>query len=149
MKLDEILAAAGANKKPKRIGRGEGSGRGKTSGRGHKGYGQRAGAKSKFGYEGGQNPMLRRIPKRGFNNYNYAREVEIVNVCDLQRSFEDGQTVTAEALAEKGLIGRTDVPVKLLGKGEISCKLTVKVNLASDAGVQKVQAAGGTVELVS
>lgn len=149
MKLDEILAAAGKNKRTRRIGRGEGSGRGKTSGRGHKGYGQRAGAKAKYGYEGGQNPMLRRIPKRGFNNVNFKRQVEIVNVADLQRAFDDGETVSAQTLFDKGLTEQAQLPVKLLAKGEIEKKLTVNVDLASEAAVKKVEAAGGKVELKS
>jgi len=147
MKLDEILSAAGRHKRPKRVGRGHGSGSGKTSGRGHKGYGQRAGAKRRAGYEGGQNPVLRRIPQRGFNNSNFAELVEIVNVADLERVFADGDTVDAAALAAKGLIDRTDVAVKLLGNGELKRKLSVTVTRASKTAAEKVAAAGGTLQV--
>jgi len=146
MNLQEILTAAGSNKTARRVGRGRGSGRGKTSGRGHKGYGQRAGSRTRAGFEGGQNPMVRRMPKRGFNNYNFAERVEIVNTGDLERVFEDGATVTIDALADAGLIDRTDVTVKLLAKGELKRKLTVCVTRASVAAAQKVAAAGGKVE---
>jgi large subunit ribosomal protein L15 len=149
MKLQDILSAAGRHKRRKRVGRGHGSGQGKTSGRGHKGYGQRAGAKSLAGFEGGQNPQMRRVPKRGFNNAQFADPVEIVNVADLQRVFEDGDTVTIEALAAKGLVDRTDVTVKLLGKGELQRKLTVQVTCASKGAADKVAAAGGSLELLS
>ncbi len=148
MKLDEILTAAGAHKRAKRVGRGHGSGNGKTAGRGHKGYGARSGSKRRAVYEGGQNPLLRRIPKRGFNNANFTEEVEIVNVCDLQRLFDDGATVDASTLAERGLIDRTDVTIKLLGRGELSRKLTVSVTRASKSAAEKVAAAGGSLELV-
>lgn len=149
MKLQDILTAAGKHKRRKRVGRGRSSGMGKTSGRGHKGYGQRAGAKSLAGFEGGQNPQMRRVPKRGFNNADFATEVEIVNVSDLQRVFEDGETVTIEVLASKGLIDRTDLPVKLLGKGDLQTKLTVQVTCASKGAADKVAAAGGSLELLS
>ena len=147
MKLQEILTAAGRNKQGKRVGRGHGSGKGKTCGRGHKGYGQRAGAKSRAGFEGGQNPMVRRIPQRGFTNI-FAEPVEIVNVADLQRAFEDGEAVDIQALAKKGLIDRTDVAVKLLAKGELTHKLTVSVTRASKTAAEKVAAAGGTLQLI-
>ena len=147
MNLQEIFNAAGSPKGARRIGRGRGSGKGKTSGRGHKGYGQRSGSKTRAGFEGGQNPMVRRMPKRGFNNYNFAESVEIVNVGDLEGVFEDGSTVTIEAMAAKGLIARTDVTVKLLAGGELKRKLNVCVTRASAAAAEKVAAAGGTLEL--
>ncbi len=147
MKLQEVLTAAGKHKRAKRIGRGHGSGSGKTAGRGHKGYGSRAGAKSLVGFEGGQNPQIRRVPKRGFNNKQFAEVVEIVNVSDLQRVFADGDTVTIDDLAAKGLIDRTDVTVKLLAKGDLARKLTVKVTCASKAAAEKVASAGGSLEV--
>ena len=147
MRLQEILTAAGSHKSARRVGRGRGSGTGKTSGRGHKGYGQRAGSKTRAGFEGGQNPMVRRMPKRGFNNYNFAERVEIVNVSDLERVFDDGATVTIETLAAAGLIDRADVTVKLLGGGQLTRKLTVCVTRASAVAAEKVAAAGGTLEL--
>ncbi len=146
MKLDEILSAAGRHKRAKRIGRGRGSGTGKTSGRGHKGYGSRAGAKRRAGYEGGQNPLLRRIPQRGFTNI-FADPVEIVNLADLERVFTDGDVVDADVLAAKGLIDDPRVAVKLLGNGELKHKLTVSVTRASKAAAEKFAAAGGTLEL--
>ena len=149
MRLQEILTAAGRHKRSKRDGRGRGSGRGKTSGRGHKGYGQRSGSKARAGFEGGQNPMVRRIPKRGFNNSDFAETVQIVNVGDLDRIFADGAEVTVEALAEAGLVDRLDLAVKLLGKGELGRKLTVRATRASKKAAEKVAAAGGAVELVS
>jgi len=146
MRLEQILAAAGRHKRARRVGRGRGSGHGKTSGRGQKGFGARTGADSQMGFEGGQNPTLRRIPKRGFKN-TFAKPVAIVNVCDLERVFDDGATVDAEALAATGLIRRADVTVKLLGKGELKRKLNVRVNRASQKASEKVAAAGGTLAL--
>jgi large subunit ribosomal protein L15 len=147
MKLEEIMAAAGRHKRARRVGRGRGSGHGKTSSRGQKGFGARTGVDAQMGFEGGQNPTLRRIPKRGFKNTFFAKPVAIVNVCDLERSFDDGATVDAKALAELGLIRRADATVKLLGKGELKRKLTVRVDQASKAASDKVAAAGGTLAL--
>lgn len=149
MRLDEVLSAAGRHKRSRRIGRGEGSGRGKTSGRGTKGYGARAGATTRLGYEGGQNTQIRRLPKRGFSNAKFAKAVEVVNVSDLAKWFEDGAKVDAQALAERRLISRVDSLVKVLGDGELNRKLTVCVNRVSKSAAQKIQAAGGTVELLS
>lgn len=147
MRLEEILSAAGRNKRKKRLGRGRGSGCGKTSSRGQKGMGARAGARSRAGYEGGQNSMLRRIPKRGFTNI-FAAPVEVVNVNELNEAFEDGATVNAAALREKGLIYRQDTLVKVLGTGELNRKLTVSVNRVSKTAQEKITSAGGTVELL-
>lgn len=149
MRLDDILSAAGKHKRGKRVGRGRGSGCGKTSSRGHKGWGQRSGNGAQFGFEGGQNPMVRRMPKRGFNNMKFADVVEIVNVSDLQRCFEDGATVDLEALRSKRLVEGRKVKVKLLGKGELTHKLNVSVDCASKSAVEKVTAAGGQVQLAS
>jgi large subunit ribosomal protein L15 len=145
MKLQEILQAAGRNRRRRRIGRGTGSGRGKMGGRGHKGYGSRSGAKSRPGYEGGQNPVLFRIPKRGFSNVRFRKEFQIVNVGDLQR-FSEGDRVDAAAMREAGLIGDEQVPVKVLGSGEVDRKLTVVADKFSAAAAEKIAKAGGSTE---
>lgn len=148
MKLDDILSAAGRYKRRKRIGRGTGSGRGKTSGRGHKGYGARAGAKDRAGYEGGQTPMLSRIPKRGFNNANFRREFQIVNLGALEEAFDDGARVDAEALEKAKLIDDAQKAVKVLGHGELKKKLTVVANKFSASAAEKIARAGGTTEVI-
>ena len=148
MKLDEILSAAGRHKRSKRIGRGTGSGHGKTSGRGHKGYGSRSGAKKRLGYEGGQTPMLSRIPKRGFNNANFRKEYQVVNVAALEEKFASGERVDAETLAAANLISDLAKPVKVLGAGQIEKKLTVVVSKFSASARVKITQAGGTAEEV-
>jgi large subunit ribosomal protein L15 len=145
MKLSELRPAEGAKTQRKRIGRGKGSGLGKTAGKGHKGLRARSGGGTKPGYEGGQMPMQRRLPKRGFTNI-FRKEWTVINVKDLNR-FEQGSVVDAEALRSEGLMKGSTTGVKLLGSGEITRKLTVKVDRASKAAVEKVQAAGGTVEV--
>lgn len=147
MKLDEILSKAGKYKARKRIGRGTGSGQGKTAGRGHKGYGSRAGAKKRVGFEGGQNPALARIPQRGFSNADFRKEFHIVNVESLDK-FDDGARVDAEALAGARLISDTNKPVKVLGRGELGKKLTVVAAKFSATAAEKISQAGGTVEQV-
>ena len=145
MRLNELSPSPGATKNRKRIGRGQGSGTGGTAGKGHKGQNSRSGGGVRPGFEGGQMPLQRRLPKRGFNNIFRTTVVE-VNVKDLER-FEAGSVVDAQALAEKGLIkGKFDA-IKLLGKGEIDRALTVKVDRASAGAKAKVEAAGGKVEL--
>ena len=148
MRLDDILSAAGKYKRRKRVGRGTGSGMGKTSGRGHKGYGARSGAKSRMGYEGGQTPMISRIPKRGFSNANFRKEFQIINLDTLNARFEDGARVDAQALMDARLIDNVTVPVKILGNGEISKKLTVVANKFSSSAMEKISQAGGTVEQI-
>ena len=145
MRLDEIMSSAGRSRPRKRIGRGIGSGHGKTSGRGHKGMGSRSGSRRRLGYEGGQNPVLARIPKRGFNNANFRKEFQIVNVANLER-FEDGAKVDAKALAEARLIGDRGKPVKVLGNGELTKKLTVVASRFSASAAEKISQAGGTAE---
>ena len=145
MKLEEILSRAGRNKSRKRLGRGGGSGHGKTCGRGHKGYGQRAGSGAGIGQEGGQTPALARIPKRGFNNANFARRYQVVNVSALE-AFNDGDRVDASALADKRLIHRDGGPVKVLGEGRLNKKLTVVADAFSTLATEKIQAAGGAAE---
>jgi large subunit ribosomal protein L15 len=145
MKLTDLRPAKGAKSARKRIGRGEGSGLGKTSGKGNKGLKARSGGGTKPGYEGGQMPLQRRLPKRGFVNV-FRKETAVVNVKELNR-FEAGSLVDAEALRREGLV-KGDCPggVKLLGNGEVDRKLTVKVDRASKTAVEKIVAAGGTVE---
>ena len=145
MKLSELRPAEGATSERKRIGRGKGSGLGKTAGKGHKGLRARSGGGTKPGYEGCQMPLQRRLPKRGFVNA-FRKEWAIVNVKELNR-FPAGAVVDAEALRREGLIRGPADGVKLLGNGELNRKLTVKVGKASRAAVEKVVAAGGTVEV--
>ncbi len=145
MKLDDILSAAGAKKPRKRIGRGNGSGHGKTSGRGHKGYGSRSGSGKRLGHEGGQNPVLARIPKRGFSNANFRKEYQVVNVASLER-FDDGQKIDGEALKSARLIEDAAKPVKVLGSGELSKKLNVVAAKFSATATEKITKAGGSVE---
>jgi len=145
MKLSELRPAEGATSDRKRVGRGKGSGLGKTAGKGHKGLRARSGGGTKPGYEGGQMPLQRRLPKRGFVNI-FRKEWAVVNVKELNR-FPAGSVVDAEALRKEGLVKGTADGVKLLGDGEIDRKLTVKVDKASRSAVEKVVAAGGTVEV--
>ena len=147
MKLHELSPAPGSTREPKRIGRGHGSGQGKTAGKGHKGQKARAGRGIRPGFEGGQMPLQRRVPKRGFNNI-FAKEIAAVNVSALDKAFDDGATVTVEALIEKGLIKKALDGVKILGNGELSKKLTVQVNAYSESAKQKIEAAGGKAEVI-
>ena len=148
--LHNLKPKPGSKRPRKRIGRGEGSGLGKTSGRGHKGAGSRAGAKEKAGYEGGQNPIHMRMRKlRGPHKKqsmpfeNFRTRTQPVNLADLEERFDDGAEVTIESLKEKGLATRKD-PVKILARGEIKKKLTVKAHAFSAAAKEKIEAAGGT-----
>lgn len=146
MKLNELSPACGSTEEPKRKGRGTGSGNGKTGGRGHKGQKARSGGGVRPGFEGGQMPLSRRLPKRGFKN-KFATVYAVVNVSDLDR-FEDGAVVTADVLTESGLVKRSFDGIKLLANGNVTKKLTVKVAKASAAAISKVEAAGGKVEVV-
>ena len=146
MKLDEILKTAGRHKTRKRVGRGNGSGHGKTSGRGHRGYHQRSGSGKLYGFEGGQNPTLARIPKRGFSNANFRTEYQVVNVATLEARFEAGARVDAEALASAGLISDAAKLVKILGAGELTKKLTVVAHQFSASAAEKIAKAGGAAE---
>jgi large subunit ribosomal protein L15 len=148
MRLNEILQLAGAKKSRKRVGRGHGAGSGKTSGRGHKGRGQRAGISIRIGYEGGQNPLIARSPKRGFSNVQFRKPSQIVNLCDLEERFEDGARVDAEALVAVRLIDDPSVPIKVLAKGEMTKKLTVVAAKFSGQATAKIEAAGGSCEQV-
>ena len=146
MKLHELSPAPGSNKPVKRIGRGPASGQGKTAGKGHKGQKARAGRGMRPGFEGGQMPLQRRLPKRGFNNI-FAKEIAIVNVGALNDAFEAGAVVDAAALIESGLVKKELDGIKILGNGEISKKLTVKANAFSKEAKTKIEAAGGSVEI--
>lgn len=145
MKLSDLRPAKGARSAKKRVGRGQGSGLGKTSGKGHKGLRARSGGGTPPGYEGGQMPLQRRLPKRGFTNI-FRKEYAIVNVKDLNR-FPAGSVVDTEALRAAGLVRKTMDGVKLLAVGEVDRPLTVKVDRASRAAIDKVTAAGGTLEV--
>lgn len=145
MKLSELKPAKGATKRPKRVGRGPGSGHGKTSTRGHKGHRQRSGFRAKLGFEGGQMPLVRRIPKRGFTNI-FRVNYEIVNVETLSK-FEPDTEVTPDLLKEKGII-KGKHRLKVLGNGEISVPLTVKAHKFSKSAREKIVKAKGKVELI-
>jgi len=147
MKLHELAPAPGSVKKAFRKGRGPASGNGKTAGRGHKGQNSRSGGGVRPGFEGGQMPLQRRLPKRGFNNYNFATRYVTVNLDDLDR-FEDGATVDAASLKEIGLIKKTLDGVKILGRGEITKKLTVKASAFSQTAKQKIESSGGKAEVI-
>ena len=146
MKLHEISPAPGSNQEPKRKGRGIGSGNGKTAGRGHKGQWARSGGGVRPGFEGGQMPLARRLPKRGFNNI-FAKPLEAINVSALEK-FEDGAEVTAEALLEKGILSKCQYGVKILGNGDLTKKLTVRANAFSASAKAKIEKAGGKAEVV-
>ena len=146
MKLHELSPVEGSKKAPKRIGRGHGSGQGKTAGKGHKGQKARAGKGMRVGFEGGQMPLQRRIPKRGFNNI-FAKDIVTVNVGTLNK-FEDGAVVDTAALVEAGIVKNSFDAVKILSNGNLTKKLTVKVSAYSEAAKAKIEAAGGKAEVV-
>jgi large subunit ribosomal protein L15 len=146
MALNELSPIPGSKRPRKRVGRGTGSGTGKTAGRGQKGQRSRSGGGVRLGFEGGQMPLTRRLPKRGFHN-RFAKDIKIVQVGDLSR-FEAGSVVDVAVLQEAGLVGRLGDGVKLLANGDLSHALTVKINRISKSARAKVEAAGGTVELV-
>ena len=144
MELSNLTNTPGARERRKRVGRGCGSGMGKTSTRGHKGQGARKGHKQKLGFEGGQMPLVRRIPKRGFNNAAFNAKALGVNVSDLETKFEAGAEITVETLAKAGFSDNKRPKIKVLGNGELTKKFTVKVS-CSAAAKAKIEAAGGTV----
>ena len=146
MKLHELSPAEGSKKEVKRIGRGHGSGQGKTAGKGHKGQKARAGKGMRVGFEGGQMPLQRRIPKRGFNNI-FAKKVVAINVGTLNK-FEDGAVVDIAALTEKGIVKNSFDSVKILSNGTVTKKLTVKANAFSKGAAAKIEAAGGKAEVI-
>ncbi|AMA74408.1 MULTISPECIES: 50S ribosomal protein L15 [Aneurinibacillus] len=146
MKLHEIKPAEGSRHTRKRVGRGIGSGNGKTAGRGHKGQNARSGGGVRPGFEGGQNPLYRRLPKRGFTNPN--RKVYAVINLEKLNKFEEGTVVTPELLLETGIIKHTRDGVKILGDGELNVKLTVQAQKFSQSAVEKIEALGGKAEVI-
>ncbi len=146
MKLTDLKPAEGSKQNSWRVGRGHGSGNGKTSGRGHKGQKARSGGGVRLGFEGGQMPLFRRIPKRGFTNRN-TKDIVAINV-DRLNIFEDGDEVTVASLLEKNVISHARDGVKILGNGELTKKLNVKVNAISAGAAEKIRQAGGTAETI-
>ncbi len=147
MKLNELSPSEGARTSRKRLGRGPGSGLGKTSGRGHKGQGSRSGGSIRAGYEGGQMPIHRRLPKRGFTNI-FKKISAVVNVGDLKR-FESGAVIGEAVLLSSGIVKGKYDHVKLLAKGDIDYPITVRVDAASQKAIEKIEAAGGKVEVTA
>jgi large subunit ribosomal protein L15 len=145
MKLHELSPAVGSTKEAKRIGRGHGSGNGKTAGKGHKGQKARSGRGMQIGFEGGQMPLQRRVPKRGFNNI-FATRYAIINVSDLN-AFDNNAVVDTEALKAKGLVKKAEYGVKVLGNGELEKAVTVKAAAFSESAKAKIEAAGGKAEV--
>jgi len=147
VELNELKSPAGATHKPKRVGRGMGSGMGKTSTRGQKGQKSRSGGGTRPGFEGGQMPLQRRLPKRGFNNKKFRTEYAIVNVGDLN-CFEDGTVVTAELLRDAGLVKKTEHNIKILGNGDLEKNLTVQAQKFTKTAEEKITSTGGRVEVI-
>lgn len=146
MKIHELRAPEGANKAPKRKGRGTGSGLGKTAGRGMNGQNSRSGGGTRLGFEGGQMPLYRRIPKRGFTNI-WKKQWEIVNI-EALNAFEDGTEVTPELLIEAGIVKKVLDGVKILGEGALEKKVTVKAHKFSKSAIEKIEAAGGKAQVI-
>ena len=147
MKLHELKAVEGSTKARKRIGHGPGSGTGKTSGKGEKGQNARSGGGVRPGFEGGQLPLFRRLSKRGFNNYNFRTNYAVINLSDLEK-FADGTEVTPELLIENGIIKKQLDGIKVLGHGTLTKKLNVKANKFSTTAKEKIEAIGGTTEVI-
>ena len=146
MYINELSPVPGSTHVDKRKGRGHATGNGKTAGRGHKGQKARSGGGTRIGFEGGQMPLARRIPKRGFNNI-FAKPLEAINVSALDK-FEDGAVVDAQALLDAGVLSKCVYGVKILGNGEITKKLTVKASAFSETAKEKIEAAGGKTEVI-
>jgi len=146
MYIHDLSPAKGATHVDKRKGRGHGTGNGKTAGRGHKGQKSRSGGGTRIGFEGGQMPLARRVPKRGFNNI-FAKPLTAINVAALNR-FPDGATVGAEELLESGVLSKCQYGVKVLGNGKLTKKLTVKASAFSESAAKKIEEAGGKTEIV-
>lgn len=146
MKLHELSPAPGSVSERKRIGRGHGSGHGKTAGKGHKGQNSRAGGGVRIGFEGGQMPLVRRIPKRGFNNI-FAKKYSIVNLCDFNK-FVEGTVVDTEMLIAAGLVKKEYDGIKVLGNGDLTSKITIKAAKFSKSAIEKIEKAGGKAEVI-
>ena len=148
MKIHELSPAEGSTQERFRKGRGAGSGNGKTAGKGHKGQNARSGGGVRPGFEGGQLPLYRKLPKRGFNNARFGRQYVIVNIKTLNERFNDGEVVDYAALLNKGIINKVFDGVKVLGEGEVAKKLTVKAAVFTAGAKEKIEAAGGKTEVV-
>ncbi|HPD97458.1 MAG TPA: 50S ribosomal protein L15 [Synergistales bacterium] len=148
MELHELRPAPGSKRKPKRLGQGAGSGTGKTAGKGHKGQKARSGGGVRPGFEGGQMPLSRRTPKRGFSNARFKKSFQVVNIERIEDAFEAGSEVGIPEMLLAGLISNDHLPVKVLGKGEISRAITVKANAFSKQAAARIEAAGGKIEVV-
>lgn len=148
MNINDVHQKAKASKKPRRVGRGTGSGRGKTSQRGHKGQGSRSGFSMNPIFEGGQMPLVRRIPKRGFNNKQFADVVQAINVGDLELYFEATEAVTPESVRAKGAVKKTFDRLKILGNGELTKALNITAHAFSETAKKKIEAAGGKVNVL-
>lgn len=148
MNLHELRPAFGSRKKPKRLGQGIGSGTGKTAGKGHKGQKSRSGGGVRPGFEGGQMPMIRRIPKRGFNNARFAKTFQVVNLETITAIFEANATVTFEEMYARRIVRQDNVPVKVLAKGDVDKPLIVQAQAFSAQAKSKIEAAGGKAEVI-
>jgi large subunit ribosomal protein L15 len=142
-----LHAPEGANKRKKILGRGQGSGKGTTSGKGHKGQKARSGGKTYVGFEGGQMPLYRRLAQRGFSNYPFKQEWQVVNLGEIDKRFEAGETVDFASLLKKGMIVK-NLPLKILANGEISKKLSFKVDAASASAIAKIEKTGGDITII-
>jgi large subunit ribosomal protein L15 len=149
MDLSKLKPAEGSKRKKKRVGRGPGSGSGKTASRGHKGAQSRSGFKFKRGFEGGQMPLHRRLPKRGFNNHDFRTEYAVVNLDQLEAQFDAGTTVGPDAFRESGLVRGTKLRIKVLARGEVTKALTVQAHKFSGKAAEKLAAAGGKAEAIA
>ena len=149
MNLQDVKSAGTARRKRKRVGRGSGSGTGCTAGRGNKGQGSRSGSGGKFGFEGGQMPLARRMPKRGFTNALFKTTHAIVNVADLEAAFPEGGAIDLGRVKSKNLVKKKATSLKILGKGELKASFQVTATKVSDTARQKIEAAGGSIELSS
>lgn len=147
MNLNEVIARVKKRPNRKRCGRGRGSGLGKTSGRGHKGAASRAGWRRRYGYDGGQTSLIRRLPKRGFSNHPFRSRFDVVNLTDIETYFSAGETVNLDALVARGLVNAVHGRLKVLGTGEIKKKLSIVAYAASESAAEKIKAAGGSLEL--
>ncbi len=147
MRIEDLKPAEGSNKKTRRVGRGVGSGRGKTAGKGHKGQKARSGGSTGLGFEGGQMPMQRRLPKRGFRNAPFMKEFAIINLKDLSR-IDDLDVITPDILHERGIVKDLRDGLKILGDGEITRSITVKANAFSSSALKKIASAGGRAEVI-
>ena len=148
MNLHDLSPNPGSKHKTKRLGKGESSGQGKTSGKGHKGQKSRSGGGVRVGFEGGQMPLNRRLPKRGFNNYTFADKIAPVNLARIEEKFEAGETVNEESLRERRVMKGVYDAIKVLGQGDLSKALTFEVQFVSDSAKEKIEKAGGTVNLI-